>query len=159
MKIIKLISIVILFFCQLVLAQQSGSSKINPEYDSLLAKRIGADDYGMKKYVVAFLKSGPVKIEDTAKRAELQREHLKNIMRLAEAGTLILAGPFLDGQEIRGIYLFNVETVDEARALAETDPAVIAGTLVLELHPWYGSAALMEIPAIHKKLEKNKIID
>lgn len=159
MKIIKLIPIVIFFFCQIALAQQNGNTKINPEYDSLLAKRIGADNYGMKKYVIAFLKSGPVKIEDAAKRAELQREHLKNIMRLAEAGTLILAGPFLDAQEIRGIYLFNVETVDEARILAETDPAVIAGTLVLELHPWYGSAALMEIPSIHKKLEKNKIID
>jgi uncharacterized protein len=70
-----------------------------------------------------------------------------------------VAGPFLDNQTIRGIFIFNVESVEEARKIAETDPAVKAGTLVLELHPWYGSAALMEISKIHKTIEKNSIVD
>ena len=113
----------------------------------------------MKKYVMAFLKSGSVKIQDSIKRAELQREHLKNIFRLAEEGTLIVAGPFLDDLSIRGIFIFNVESVEEARKIAETDPAVKAGVLTLELHPWYGSAALMEISGIHKMIQKNSIMD
>lgn len=127
-------------------------------YDSVLAKRTGADEYGMKKYVMAFLKAGTVKIKDSAARAELQMEHLKNIGRLAEEGKLIIAGPFLDNQSIRGIFIFNVTSVEEARRLTESDPAVKAGTLEMELHPWYGSAALVETLSIHKKLEKKSVI-
>ena len=149
----------IILLSQLTVAQQQESRKNITAYDSLLAKKLGADDYGMKKYVMAFLKSGPTKLTDPAKRAGLQRAHLKNIIRLANEGSLILAGPFLDNQELRGIFLFNVETVEEAKALAGTDPAVKAGTLVLEMHPWYGSAALMEIPELHLKLEKTKIAE
>ncbi len=54
----------------------------------------------------------------------------------------------------RGIYIFNVSTVDSARALTESDPAVKAGRLAMELHPWYGSAALMEVTRIHNTLQK-----
>lgn len=114
-------------------------------YDSVLAKRLNADEYGMKKYVVAFLKRGPNRNQDSAAAANLQRAHLENIGRMANEGTLVLAGPFLDNGEIRGIYVFNVETIEEARALIESDPAIKAGRLVMELHPWYGSAAVQEI--------------
>lgn len=125
-------------FFKVSTAQHMNAANDRLPYDSSLAKRLGADEYGMKEYVIAFLKSGPVKIRDSAQRAELQRRHLKNILRLAAEGSLIVAGPFLDDQTIRGIFIFNVKTVEEARVLAETDPAVKAGTLVLELHPWYG---------------------
>ena len=145
--------------CSPLLAQDGLRSNNAARYDSLLASRLGADAYGMKNYVMALLKAGPVKIQDSVQRDDLQRRHLKNIMRLAANGTLILAGPFLDDQSLRGIFLFNVETVGEARAIAETDPAVRAGTLVLELHPWYGSAALMEIPGIHKTIEKHSVAE
>ncbi len=128
-----------------------------PAYDAVLAARVGADDYGMKKYVIAFLKSGKTKIEDEAKRNELQKAHLKNIQRLADEGKLVVAGPFLDKQPIRGIYIFNVSSIEEAKQLTETDPSIQAGTLEMELHPWYGSAALMEVVRIHKTLEKADI--
>ncbi len=125
-----------------------------PSFDAALATQVGADDYGMKKYIMAFLKSGKVKIEDEVKRNELQTAHLKNIQRMALEGKLVLAGPFLDKQPIRGIYIFNVTTVEEAAKLTETDPAIQAGTLEMELHPWYGSAALMEVTRIHRTLER-----
>jgi uncharacterized protein YciI len=140
-------------------AQEDAKSRHRPMFDSLLAKQLGADDYGMKRYVMAFLKSGPVKLQDSVQRAELQHRHLKNIIRLAAEGKLIIAGPFLDDQTIRGIFIFNVQTVEEARELAETDPAVKAGTLVLELHPWYGSAALMEMGRIQKTIERRSVAD
>ena len=57
-------------------------------------------------------------------------------MRLTTNGWLIIAGLFLDDQEFRGIFIFNVATIEEAKELAEVVPAVKAGTLVLELHPW-----------------------
>ena len=120
--------------------------------DTALAKSLGADDYGMKQYVMAFLKAGPNRDYSEAEAAELQKAHMDNIVRMAHDGDLVLAGPFLDGGEIRGIYIFNVKTVEEARKLTETDPAIKAGSLVMELHPWYGSAALMKVNEIHEML-------
>lgn len=126
-------------------------------YDSTLAAELGADDYGMKQYVMAFLKSGPNRSRDSVEAARLQRAHLDNIGRMAEAGQLVLAGPFLDGGEIRGIYIFNVKTVEEAKALTETDPLIQSGGLVMELHPWYGSAALMRVNEWHGRLQRKDI--
>jgi len=131
----------------------------NPQYDAQLAQKLGADEYGMKTYVMAFLKAGPNRLKDSAARAELQQAHLKNIMRLADEGKLIVAGPFLDNQDIRGIFIFNVSTVEEAKKLTETDPAIKAGSLIMELHPWYGSAALVEAYRLHKKVEKKSVAD
>jgi uncharacterized protein YciI len=129
-----------------------------PGYDAALAQKLGADEYGMKTYVMVFLKEGPVKIKDSVAREQLQTAHLKNIFKLADEGKLITAGPFADDQEIRGIFIFNVSTVEEAKKLTETDPAVKAGILIMELHPWYGSAALVEIPDLHKKIQKKSIV-
>ena len=119
MKTVIILSFLLFGFYSSSFTQQEKFADTKPQYDSLLAKRLGADEYGMKKYVMAFLKSGSVKIQDSIKRAELQREHLKNIFRLAEEGTLIVAGPFLDDLSIRGIFIFNVESVEEARKIAE----------------------------------------
>ena len=126
-------------------------------YDSALAVSLGADEYGMKSYVLAFLKVGPNRNQDSMRTAQLMRKHLDNIKRMADEGKLAIAGPFMDDGDIRGIYIFNVTSVEEARALTETDPAIQEGRLVMELHPWYGSAALMTVNDLHKKIEKQKI--
>lgn len=136
-------------FSSLVVAQTQ-----HAVYDSALAKRLKADAIGMRKYVMAFLKRGPNRSQDSVTAANLQRAHMENIGRMAKEGKLVLAGPFLDDGELRGIYVFNVETIEEAKALTETDPAIKAGRLVMELHPWYGSAAVQEITAIHERLSK-----
>jgi len=134
-------------------------TKTKPVYDAVLAKKLGADKYGMKQYVMAFLKNGPSQVKDKAESAKLQKAHLQNIMRLAEEGKLIVAGPFTDDQPIRGIFIFNVTTIEEAKKLTETDPAIKAGELVMELHPWYGSAALMEVVGIHKTIEAKNVAE
>lgn len=125
-----------------------------PEYDPKLAAALGADDYGMRRYVMALLKAGPKRDQDEKTAMELQRAHLDNIRRLADEGVLVLAGPFLDRGELRGIYVFDVATVEEARELTESDPAVQAGRLAMELHPWYGSAALKKANEIHTRISK-----
>ncbi|WMX12215.1 MULTISPECIES: YciI family protein [unclassified Aureispira] len=123
-------------------------------YDSLLAQRLGADAYGMRQYVMAFLKKGPNRPEDPEEAKRLQTKHLENIGKLAEEGKLVVAGPFLDDGELRGIYIFNVKTIEEAEMLTNTDPAIQSGSLVMELHPWYGSAALVDVNTIHNKIKK-----
>jgi len=126
-------------------------------YDEALANKLGADDYGMHQYVMAFLKKGPNRDRTKEEAQELQKAHMDNINRLAEAGKLVLAGPFMDDGEVRGIYIFDVKTIEEAKALTETDPAIQAGSLIMDLHPWYGSAALMQVNEIHKKVAKEEI--
>jgi uncharacterized protein YciI len=128
-------------------------------YDADLATSLGADEYGMKQYVLAFLKRGPNRNQDSVTAENLQKAHLQNITRLANEGKLVLAGPFLDDTDIRGIYIFNVTSLEEARKLTESDPAIKAGRLVMELHPWYGSAALMQVNKIHGMLEKKSVAE
>lgn len=126
-------------------------------YDAALAQKVGADDYGMKKYVIAFLKRGPNRDRSKEESDRLQRAHMENISKLAEEGTLVLAGPFLDDGVLRGIYIFDVETIEEAEALTKTDPAVQAGSLIMELHPWYGSAATSLVGEWHSRIQKTEI--
>lgn len=133
------------------------SSQSWAEYDAQRAAKAGADDYGMKKYVMAFLYRGPNRDRSQEEANILQRAHLDNITRLAQEGKLVMAGPFMDDGELRGIYIFNVDSVAEAEALTSTDPAIKAGSLRMELKPWYGSAALTELSEIHKSISKKDI--
>ena len=126
----------------------------NPSYDEALAKRLGADERGMRQYVMCFLKTGPLKVEDKAKRDELMKGHFGMINRLAAEGKLIVAGPFMNGGDFRGIYLFDVKTIEEAQKLTETDPSIKEGYFKVEFIKWYGSAAMMEVNSIHKKIAK-----
>jgi uncharacterized protein YciI len=74
--------------------------------------------------------------EKTPATEAIQKAHLENINRLAEMKKLVVAGPFGDDGRLRGIFVFKVASLEEARTLAETDPAVKAGRLALILHPW-----------------------
>jgi uncharacterized protein YciI len=129
----------------------------NPNFDEALAKKLGADDLGMREYVMCFLKTGPFKVEDPAKRSELMKGHFGMINRLAKEGKLVLAGPFSNGGEFRGIYLFDVKTVEEAKLLTETDPSIKVGYFTVEFIKWYGSAALMQVNETHNKIAKKNL--
>ena len=122
-------------------------------YDEALATTLGADQYGMRPYVLAYLKAGPNQDQTEEEATKLGLAHMANIRRLGDEGKLVLAGPFMDEGEVRGLYIFAVSTLEEAKALTETDPAVQAGRLEMELRPWYGSAALGLVNGLHKKLE------
>jgi uncharacterized protein YciI len=78
---------------------------------------------------------------------------------LAKEDKLLLAGPFLDKGDLAGIFIFNVTTIEEAKNLVATDPAVKAGIFDMELHPWYGSAALMQVGTLHRSIQKTSITD
>jgi uncharacterized protein YciI len=96
-------------------------------------------DYEMTTYQVAFLRKGPNWTPaDTPELQKLQAAHLAHIGKMAETGKLLIAGPFSDGGELRGMFIFRA-SLEEARALAEQDPTVKAGRLVLEWHPWFAA--------------------
>jgi uncharacterized protein YciI len=131
---------------------QPAAAPANPQFDAELAKRLGADVRGMRNYVMVVLKTGPNKVPAGPERNEMFAGHFANIKRLADEGKLVLAGP-ADGVEgWRGIFVFAVKDIEEARQLTATDPVVVKGEMVAEYHKMYMSAAVMEIPDIHKKL-------
>ena len=74
--------------------------------------------------------------EKTPATEEIQKAHLANIGKLAEMKKLVAAGPFGDNGQLRGIFVFRVASLEEAKVLTATDPAVQAGRLAMEIHPW-----------------------
>jgi uncharacterized protein YciI len=134
------------------------SQETETKYDENLAKSLNADQNGMKKYVFCLLKTGS---NITASKEETQKlfeGHMTNINKLAKEGKLVVAGPFMkNNRNYRGIYIFNVATIEEAEALVVTDPAIKANLLEAELTPWYATAALQETLKIHEKISKKKM--
>ena len=141
-----------------VLLFSSFSSVAQKLYDAELAKKLGADERGMKMYVLCILKTGPLDSQIKGKEREyIFAGHFENISLMASAGKLAVAGPFgKNDKAYRGLYIFNVATIEEAEKLVVLDPAVKAGVFVPDLTLWYGTAAMMTIPETHKKLEKPK---
>jgi len=93
----------------------------------------------MKTVYLGFLKKGPNRKEgdgETPEIQELQKAHLANINRLAATKKLVMAGPFGDDGELRGIFVFRVDSLKEAEDLCATDPMIKIGRLTVELHPW-----------------------
>ena len=156
MKVLKVIAFLLLL-ASFANAQNQTAPQSNPNYDAALAAKLGADERGMKMYVMCFLKTGPLKVDDAAKRAELMKGHFGMINRLAEEKKLVVAGPFSEGGEFRGIYVFDVKTIEEAQKLTETDPSIKEGYFKVEFIKWYGSAALMQVNEVHKKIAKTGI--
>jgi uncharacterized protein YciI len=121
----------------------------------LLAQRLGADDYGMKSYVLAILKTGPSQMADKAFIQNSFRGHMENIKRLVEEGKMIVAGPLdKNDKTYRGIFILNVTTFEEAEPLLQSDPAIKENLLNYELYKWYGPAALPEYLEFSDKVWK-----
>jgi uncharacterized protein len=129
----------------------------NPAYDKALADSLGADDYGMKKYILVILKTGNNTKADKKETDSLFRGHMDNINWLASTGQMIVAGPMAKNDKTyRGIFILDVPTIAEAEKLILTDPAVKADLLGAELYEWYGSAALKKYLPYHDKVEKKR---
>lgn len=133
------------------------SQTSNPRYNKSLADSLGANDYGMKAYVLVILKTGTAKIENKALTDSLFRGHMDFIQRMANEGKLIVAGPLQKNEHLyRGIYIFDVSTIDEAQKLISADPSVKNNVFATEMFVWYGSAALPLYLREHEKIEKFK---
>ena len=93
----------------------------------------------MQQYFIAFLKSGPIRSQNEEEAAKLQEQHLAHLGRMYEEGYADISGPFGDNGDIRGITIYNVPTLKMADSLANLDPMVKAGRLVIEVHPWWAA--------------------
>jgi len=156
-----ILTILFLFITNLTFAQTKFSSdtlNANRNYDKVLADKLGGDEYGMKKYFLVILKTGTNTSTEKEFINESFRGHMNNINRLVEEGKLIVAGPFEKNENnYRGIFVLNnIESIDEAKKLLQTDPAIKNGLLDYEIFSWYGSAALPEYVPFSDKIWKSK---
>ncbi|MGA9334074.1 MAG: YciI family protein, partial [Rudaea sp.] len=131
MKPVILACLLLLF---LTSATTSAESRTPAVKDPALAKKLGADELGMRNYVLVILKTGPHRVPDGPARKELFKGHFANITRLAKEGKLAVAGPFGDHTDWRGMFIFAVDSADEAKALVATDPVIRSGEMVAEYH-------------------------
>lgn len=99
----------------------------------------GDTTYLMQQYYIVFLKSGKNRSQDSTEAAELQKQHLAHLSRMADEGYLSLVGPFGDDGNIRGIAVYNTPNQKMADSLANLDPMVKAGRLEVEIHPWWAA--------------------
>lgn len=123
-------------------------------YDAALAESLGADERGMRSYVLVVLKTGPTRVPEGEKRAQMFAGHMANIQRLADEEKLVFAGP-LDGVDgWRGIFIFATPDIATARTYVSTDPVIINGEMIAEYHELYGSAGLMMMNEVSRKISK-----
>lgn len=121
--------------------------------DSLLAQELKVDSLGfetfemteadtsylMKKYFLVLLKAGENRDHSPEEAAEIQKGHMENMNKIAESGQLNIAGPMGEDGPLRGIMILAVPTKEAAEILLKDDPAVIAGRLKYEIHPWWAA--------------------
>ena len=93
----------------------------------------------MQQYFIAFLKQGPNRDQSEEEANKIQEEHLAHLGKMYDLGYADISGPFGDDGDIRGITIYNVPTLKMADSLANADPAVKAGRLIIEVHPWWAA--------------------
>ena len=121
---------------------------IKEQKEALLAKGFELFDYVdektqdtviMQKYFIAFLKKGPNRSQPEEEANKLQAAHMAHLGKMYELGYADISGPFEDDSDISGITIYNVPTLQMADSLANADPMVKAGRLVIEMHPWWAA--------------------
>jgi len=108
----------------------------------LLAPAVRADQAppNMEKYYLVLLKrpANPPQLEQKTLE-DLQKRHLEHFKSMYLAGKMVVAGPFDEQKDptLRGLCLYRVGSLEEARKLAEGDPMVQARRLEVEVLAWW----------------------
>ena len=141
----------------LIISMAFSQTANNQNFDSELAKKLGADDYGMKSYIFVILKTGSNTTTDKKFIDSCFAGHMSNMGKMVEAGKLVVAGPIGKNEKsYRGIFIINAKDFEEAKELLKGDPAVKEKLLEAELFNWYGSAALPLYLEAVDKIQKTK---
>jgi uncharacterized protein YciI len=154
MRSISAIFVLVIFVFADATYGQKAETPVPAKYDEALAKKLGADDYGMRQYVLVILKTGPKTMPDGKDRDAMFAGHFANMKRLAGEGKLALAGPLDKVDGWRGLFILAVTDIEEAKKLVATDPVIINGEMIAEYHKYFGSAGLMMVNEIHEKIGK-----
>jgi uncharacterized protein YciI len=95
-------------------------------------------EFNIKQYFFVMLVKGENANKiDSLQLNQLMIGHLNNIKKMAREGKLLIAGPFGDDGYWRGIFIFDAKSKEEVVELLKNDPAIQAGRLAYEIHPWW----------------------
>jgi uncharacterized protein YciI len=108
----------------------------------------------IRQYWFVMLTAGNNRNQDSVAAGKIQEGHMANINRLYNEGKLKVAGPFGDEGKWIGLFIFDCETKDEVEKLLKTDPAIAAGRLNYEIHPWWTAATGSFMPGKPAKPEQ-----
>jgi uncharacterized protein YciI len=95
-----------------------------------------AEEPQLVTYYLGLLYKGSARTQAPEEAQKIQTAHLQHLESLYKQGILLIAGPMGDDGDLRGIVVLKVKSLEEAQALVNEDPAVKAGRLRVELHPW-----------------------
>jgi uncharacterized protein YciI len=102
------------------------------------AQQIEVPHPKLVQFHLAILRKGPKWATSAeADRGKIMREHLANVLSMYESGKMAVAGPFGDETDLAGIFIVRTASANEAKTWVDADPAVAAGLLVPEIHPWW----------------------
>src|SRR4030095_4143006 len=122
--IVSFICISLVLSCQDLFAQDKKPTPAEKQYE-------------MKQYFFVMLSKGENRGHDSATAAKIQEGHMANMQKLADMGKLIVAGPFGDNGDWRGIFIMDCKTKEEVEQYVKTDPAIVSVRLKYEIHPWW----------------------
>jgi uncharacterized protein YciI len=90
-------------------------------------------------YYLTLLKTNPDYVPPEDDPKELLHQHLAYGRSLFEAGKMLMSGPTAapEGELLEGIYIMRAESLEEAKELANGDPAVQANALIPIVCTWY----------------------
>ena len=131
---------IVMILCLLCLSATALTAQTAKPAPREFEMKEGDTTYVMKRYYLGIYMRGEKAMDfSEAELEKIQAGHMAHIGKLADAGKVAIAGPFGDDTDWRGVLIFDVETQEEAEALVSEDPAVKAGRLRMEIHPWWAA--------------------
>ncbi|MEP7363816.1 MAG: hypothetical protein ABI972_11220 [Acidobacteriota bacterium] len=117
---------------------------------------IAANAADWKYYCFGFLNAAPDRKElPKAEVDEIQKGHIGHMGKMAAAGKLLVAGPFMTDGGPRGVVIYNCASVDEAMGYTQPDPAVVNKRLTMEFYKMHAPEGLGEPLASKMKADPN----
>ena len=96
--------------------------------------------------LLASLLAAPATAADSPERTKIQDGHMAHLGAMWKAGKLVLAGPIAEDGDWRGVLIYRTTTLEDAQRLADDDPAVKAGRLVVKMRPWMVKRGILPDP-------------
>ncbi len=126
----------------------------------LFVQAKGTSAPNLAQFQMALIRKGPNWADkwtnfeaSTDSMDQLHKQHLAYVSSLLESGKAVIAGPFSDGTGVLGVFIFRAQSAGEAQSWVEGDPAVRAGLLIAEMHPWYSEDIFKKANTSPLKLE------
>jgi len=101
-----------------------------------------AEPQASVRYQLGLLSRGPTWTPGKSAHTDsIQAGHMANIVRMAAAGALVAAGPFENGGDLRGLFVFAPDA-DSLEGLLALDPAIASGRLECRRFTWVAPPGL-----------------